>query len=196
MVIGGQAVLLYGEPRLTRDIDITLGIGVEEIERVKSVVSSLKLKPLVSDPDSFAKETMVFPVSDKPSGIRVDFIFSFSPYERQAIGRARPIRLGKSMVKFASIEDVIIHKMLAGRPRDIEDIESIMLINVGIDAQYVEKWLGEFDSSLERRTLSAFRSLVAGLRRPFMDSVKKGLSDAKAGRVIGSATLKKKLGKK
>jgi len=29
MVIGGQAVLLYGEPRLTRDIDITLGIGVE-----------------------------------------------------------------------------------------------------------------------------------------------------------------------
>ncbi|NVL90146.1 MAG: hypothetical protein HWN69_04000 [Desulfobacterales bacterium] len=25
MVIGGQAVLLYGEPRLTKDIDITLG---------------------------------------------------------------------------------------------------------------------------------------------------------------------------
>ncbi len=29
MVIGGQAVLLYGEPRLTRDIDITLGVGPE-----------------------------------------------------------------------------------------------------------------------------------------------------------------------
>jgi len=27
MIIGGQAVLIYGEPRLTRDIDITLGIG-------------------------------------------------------------------------------------------------------------------------------------------------------------------------
>jgi hypothetical protein len=27
MIIGGQAVLLYGEPRLTRDIDITLGVG-------------------------------------------------------------------------------------------------------------------------------------------------------------------------
>jgi hypothetical protein len=26
MVIGGQAVLAYGRPRLTRDIDITLGI--------------------------------------------------------------------------------------------------------------------------------------------------------------------------
>ncbi|MBI4745658.1 MAG: hypothetical protein HY786_03715, partial [Deltaproteobacteria bacterium] len=27
MIIGGQAVLLYGEPRLTRDIDITLGVS-------------------------------------------------------------------------------------------------------------------------------------------------------------------------
>ena len=26
-VVGGQAVLLYGEPRLTRDIDVTLGRG-------------------------------------------------------------------------------------------------------------------------------------------------------------------------
>ena len=29
MVIGGQAVLVYGEPRLTRDIDITVGIGID-----------------------------------------------------------------------------------------------------------------------------------------------------------------------
>ena len=27
MVIGGQAVLVHGEPRLTRDIDITLGVS-------------------------------------------------------------------------------------------------------------------------------------------------------------------------
>jgi hypothetical protein len=27
MVIGGQAVLIYGEPRLTRDIDITVGVS-------------------------------------------------------------------------------------------------------------------------------------------------------------------------
>jgi hypothetical protein len=28
MVIGGQAVLLHGEPRLTKDIDVTLGARV------------------------------------------------------------------------------------------------------------------------------------------------------------------------
>jgi len=32
MVIGGQAVLIHGEPRLTRDIDITLGAGPDQVE--------------------------------------------------------------------------------------------------------------------------------------------------------------------
>jgi hypothetical protein len=45
MVIGGQAVLLYGEPRLTRDIDITLGIGIEEIKKIKSIVSRGRHRP-------------------------------------------------------------------------------------------------------------------------------------------------------
>jgi len=38
MVIGGQAVLLYGEPRLTKDIDITLGKGIESLEKIKDNV--------------------------------------------------------------------------------------------------------------------------------------------------------------
>lgn len=32
MIIGGQAVLLYGRPRLTRDIDITLGVDTNRFE--------------------------------------------------------------------------------------------------------------------------------------------------------------------
>ena len=38
MVIGGQAVLLYGEPRLTKDIDITLGVGSERVPDVSDTV--------------------------------------------------------------------------------------------------------------------------------------------------------------
>ena len=34
MIIGGQAVLLHGEPRLTRDIDIILGVTVEKLDVV------------------------------------------------------------------------------------------------------------------------------------------------------------------
>lgn len=39
MVIGGQAVLLYGEPRLTRDIGVTLGVGTEAIVRLLAVAA-------------------------------------------------------------------------------------------------------------------------------------------------------------
>jgi len=35
MVIGGQAVFLYGEPRMTKDIDITLGMGIDGLRRLK-----------------------------------------------------------------------------------------------------------------------------------------------------------------
>ncbi|MFZ8805475.1 MAG: nucleotidyltransferase, partial [Candidatus Calescibacterium sp.] len=44
MIIGGQAVLIYGEPRLTKDIDITLGINVDGLEKILEIVRKLKLK--------------------------------------------------------------------------------------------------------------------------------------------------------
>jgi hypothetical protein len=47
MVIGGQAVLLHGEPRLTRDVDITLGAGLERIGDVVALLGVAGLRALV-----------------------------------------------------------------------------------------------------------------------------------------------------
>jgi hypothetical protein len=77
MIIGGQAVLLYGEPRLTRDIDITLGVDVDHIDEI-----------------------------------------------------------------------------FAGRPRDIEDVKTVILKNPGIDNQYIRNWLREFDTSSDEKDFS------------------------------------------
>ena len=126
MVIGGQAVLLYGEPRLTRDIDITLGLDADGVENILSILPDLSLVPLVKNPKEFVEKTMVLPTIDEESGIRVDFIFSFSPYERQALKRVRSVDFEGTRVAFASLEDVIIHKIIAGRPRDIDDAKSIL----------------------------------------------------------------------
>ncbi len=157
MVIGGQAVLLYGEPRLTRDIDITLGMGVDGLDRVKRIIKAIGLKSLVKK--EFVERNRVLPTIDKKSGIRVDFIFSFSPYERQAIERARDIKLGRSLVRFASLEDVVIHKVIAGRARDLEDVRSILLKNLKYDLVYIEKWLKQFDKSLGGKFLKVFRNI-------------------------------------
>ena len=99
--------------------------------------------------ESFVKKTLVLPTKDKNTGIRVDFIFSFTPYERQAIERAKPVFLKGIAVKFASAEDVVIHKIFAGRPRDVEDVRSIMLKNPDLDLEYTTKRLKEFDRSME-----------------------------------------------
>lgn len=149
MIIGGQAVLLYGEPRFTRDIDITLGVNVNSLEEILSIADKLSLKPIPQDIRSFVGQTMVLPVLDEPSSIRIDFIFSFTPYEAEAIKRARKILLMGNEVSFASPEDVIIHKIFAGRPRDLEDVRTILLKNPEIDIQYIRNWLKEFDNTLD-----------------------------------------------
>lgn len=162
MVIGGQAILVHGEPRLTRDIDITLGVDAGELARVKSVAAAAGLSALVSD-DKFAEETSVFPCRDDPSGVRVDFIFSYSPYERQAIQRSVTVDVAGTDVQFASAEDLIIHKCVAGRPRDLEDVLGVIAKHDDLDIAYIERWLDAFSAIVEHEPLGAFRAAVARL---------------------------------
>jgi len=112
MVIGGQAVLLYGEPRLTRDIDITLGVDTGCLDEILDLAGELSLRALPDDVKEFALQTMVLPCLHEKTGIRVDFIFSFTPYETQAIQRANKIEILETEVCFASPEDVISTKSL------------------------------------------------------------------------------------
>jgi predicted nucleotidyltransferase len=161
MVIGGQAVLLYGEPRLTKDIDITLGVDVDRVELIREVVQGVGLKPYSKAINEFVQQTRVFPAADEQSGLRVDFIFSFTPYERQAIERGTKILFGTINVNFAAIEDVIIHKLFAGRPRDIEDIKGIAKKQKHYNKTYIEKWLKEFSQVAGRDILAEWRKIAA-----------------------------------
>ncbi|HJS43580.1 MAG TPA: hypothetical protein VJ755_08920 [Gemmatimonadales bacterium] len=79
--------------------------------------ANLDLQPLPDQLEAFVRETFVLPARHAPTGLRVDFIFSTTPYERQAIGRAVHVDLGGEPVPFASAEDLIIHKLFAARPR-------------------------------------------------------------------------------
>lgn len=159
MIIGGQAVLLYGEPRLTKDIDISLGADRSELAKVKKLTEEIGLTSLPDDADQFVEETMVLPTIEEDSGVRVDFIFSHSGYERQAIRRAEQVEIERTQVAFASLEDLIIHKVVACRPRDLEDIRVILLKNPEYDQDYIHSWLAEFDRSLSENYLPAFKRL-------------------------------------
>jgi hypothetical protein len=165
MVIGGQAVLIYGEPRMTRDIDITLGVGPADWERVAALFAGLNLKGLVDDPATFVGRTMVLPALEEKTGIRVDFIFSTSAYEAGALCRAKGVKIGRFAVRFASVEDVIIHKVIAGRPRDIEDVRILLLKNPEMDTDIVRRWLREFDIDLGAAYEQEFDRVLFALKR-------------------------------
>ncbi len=154
MVVGGQAVLLHGVPRTTEDIDISLGVDTSRLREVVSACADLGLDLLPDDPEAFARETFVLPTADPDSLVRIDFIFSSLDYEREAIGRAVRVQLGDRDVPFISVEDLILHKLFAGRARDREDVDGILALRPpALDWAYLEHWATEFASIPGREDL-------------------------------------------
>jgi hypothetical protein len=165
MIIGGQAVLLYGSPRLTKDIDITLGVSTEKLPLLLNIIKETGLKAIPENPEKFAAQTSVLPAEDRKSGIRVDFIFSFTPYEKQAIKRAREVNIEGVLVKFAKVEDIVIHKIFSGRARDVEDVRIILIKNPDCDLNYIRAWLKEFEKSVESKDfLGTLRAIIKSLK--------------------------------
>jgi len=161
MLIGGQAVLLYGIVRLTEDIDITLGVDVDKLNQMKNLLKETGLVIPKSVNDNFVKKTNVLVGIDKDTRIRVDFIFSFTPYEKQALKRVKKVRLNNYKVNFASCEDTIIHKMFAARPRDLEDTKILLQKNIkGLDTVYIKKWLKEFSDIAGYDLVKAFKKAL------------------------------------
>ena len=67
MIIGGQAVLVHGEPRMTKDVDVTLGVSADRLGDILLMVSSLGWEVMVETPESFVKRTMVLPCRENGS---------------------------------------------------------------------------------------------------------------------------------
>lgn len=166
MIIGGQAVLLYGRARMTQDIDITLGVDIDCYKDIEKLCKNLQLKILPDKPLKFVKDTKVLPAQDGKTKFRVDFIFSNTTYEKEAIRRARRVKIKGHPVRFAAIEDLIIHKLFAGRAIDLEDVKGILTKQMDvIDLKYIRKWLREFSKLTETQDLlSNFERLLKKIK--------------------------------
>lgn len=69
---------------------------------------------------------------------RIDVMIATVPYQKLAIERGAAARV-------LTPEDVIIHKLLAWRPRDKDDIVSILAADHDLDLEYIEHWAKEWD---------------------------------------------------
>jgi hypothetical protein len=71
----------------------------------------------------------------------VDILLPVVEYQSEALAR--------SVDHVLTVEDVIIHKLIAWRPRDRDDIRSIREAGVPLDRDYLDTWIIEWD--LEER---------------------------------------------
>lgn len=74
------------------------------------------------------------------------------------------IYIDKTPVKYSSLEDLIIHKIIAGRPRDLEDIKNILLKNPEFDIDYILKWLREFEDVSQENLCDKFLSILKEIK--------------------------------
>ena len=52
-------------------------------------------------------------------------------------------------MRIASAEDLVIMKAVAGRARDVADIENLISANPDLDVERIRRWVREFSSVLE-----------------------------------------------
>ncbi|MFZ2411642.1 MAG: nucleotidyl transferase AbiEii/AbiGii toxin family protein [Candidatus Methanoperedens sp.] len=150
MIIGGIGNLVWGEPRLTVDIDITVQVSdVKERDFIKEVGSRFRI--LVDNPEDFVKKTRVLPI-EISENVKGDIIFAGLDYEKKAIERAVEVEVSKNnRVRVCTAEDLIIHKALSEREKDWQDIEGILLRRGSLlDKKYILNWLSQFVSALDK----------------------------------------------
>jgi len=157
--IGGIAVAVWGEPRLTRDIDIKVLIHREERARLLAILD--EFTPLNADPDeAFRRLGLAF--FHDPHGIRIDVMLADTIFDETAIERARSMELfNGTMIRVCTAEDLIIYKLLSTRTKDRGDVESIIQKQGDtLDGVYIETWLAQFEEALADGTLiQEFRNL-------------------------------------
>lgn len=165
-ILGGIAVLIYGEPRLTMDIDVNVSMGKSNMNEFLKIGAKYGFYPIPRNIRSFIKKTGVIPMrfhKGKISG-RCDVIIAQNPIEFSALERAVTRKIGPVKIKVITPEDLIIHKITSSRPRDIEDLRGIISRQKGkLDIKYIKSWIKKISYvNHERGLIKLFDGLIKG----------------------------------
>ena len=155
-VIGGCARNAYAEVRATKDVDLVVEVDAAAYRTVVDALAAhgFRRATAVGAPDGEVPDLELF--RDR-AGRRIDILFAHTDFERSALARreTREPYAGVS-VSVVSPEDLIVYKLLAGRPQDRLDVLALVdAFTAGaraIDWSYVERWCDVWEAreALER----------------------------------------------
>lgn len=157
-VIGGIALTHWGFVRATYDVDIKVLVPDMNFAAVRAAIHQAFPVPARSQgpPNPFITAVNI-------DGVIVDFLLSLPGYEENIISRAVQRDMGGWTAWVCSIEDLIIQKAVAGRAKDWEDIEGLLIEQRGkLDEGYITEWLVQFSEALEKpELLTQYKKLQA-----------------------------------
>ena len=124
LVIGGYAVMLYTEPRFTKDLDLWVEPTRENGARVFQALAHFGAPLAGVTPDDFSSEGLFYQMGSPP--VRVDILTSVTGMRFE---EAWPRRVERDLegvrTPFLSREDLIQIKSALGRPQDLMDVDAL-----------------------------------------------------------------------
>ena len=153
LVFGAQAVVAYGVPRLSADVDITLALTPDDPEGFAREMQASGFALRVTDPD-FVRRTRVMPFVHIPTGMPLDVVLAASGLEDEFLDRAVATEIGPAQVPLIEVGDLIITKVLAGRPKDVDDARALWRLHrERMDAARIRRTLRLLEEALSQSDL-------------------------------------------
>jgi hypothetical protein len=167
-LFGAQAAILHGVARLSADVDVTVELGHRSATDLVTALATAGFEPRVPDPVGFAETTRVLPFVHGPSRMPLDVVLAGPGLEDQFFAGAEERPIGGVRVPVVCAEDLVAMKVLAGRPRDLDDVATIARVRAaGLDLEKIRRTLRLLERALDRADLvGELERIVAAARRP------------------------------
>lgn len=161
-VFGAQAVTAYGVPRLSADVDVTIALTPDAPERFSQEMQAAGFALRVSDPE-FIQRTRVIPFIHQATGMPLDVVLAGSGLEDEFLDRAKPTPIGDITVPLIDAGDLIVAKILAARPKDLEDVRALWRVHgETLDARRIRHTLRLLEEALSQSDLVPSFDAIAG----------------------------------
>lgn len=150
MVTGGLAAIVYGEPRLTNDVDVVVELSPTDPRRlIEAFDASEYYLPPIETIEAEAARQMFGPfnILHVESALRADvYCVGDDEFGAWAFHHRTSIELGTEPVWLAPIEYVIVQKLRyyreAGQDRHLRDIAAMRRISSAlIDGKVLYEWV-------------------------------------------------------
>lgn len=157
LVTGGMAVLVWGRPRFTADIDIVIEIKPSDVKGLVNALRSLGQAGYIDEDvaDEMARKGGEFNFIDGITGIKVDFwVSNNEAFDLARFKRRYAKEILGQKIYFTSPEDLILSKLKwfkeSKSNRHLEDAESVLKISgKDLNISYLKMWTKKLDLKSE-----------------------------------------------